>query len=44
VNLLGYKTYRMPISKAGGFHVYFPELYRQMPLATRQDILHRLPG
>lgn len=35
--LMEYRAYRLPISKAGGFHIYFPDLYLQMPLATRQD-------
>ncbi|MEW6094646.1 MAG: DUF885 domain-containing protein [Chloroflexota bacterium] len=37
IGLLGFHAYRMPISKAGGFHVYFPELYLQMPMVTQQD-------
>ncbi len=37
IGLLGFHAYRMPISKAGGFHIYFPELYLQMPMRTEQD-------
>jgi uncharacterized protein (DUF885 family) len=37
IGLLGFHAYRMPISKAGGFHIYFPELYLQMPMGTEQD-------
>jgi uncharacterized protein (DUF885 family) len=37
IGLLSFKTYRMPISKSGGFHTYFPELYLQMPMAGEQD-------
>ncbi|MBI4731015.1 MAG: DUF885 domain-containing protein [Chloroflexi bacterium] len=37
IGLLGFNAYRMPISKAGGFHTYFPELYLQMPMASEQD-------
>lgn len=37
IGLLGFRAYRMPISKADGFHMYFPELHLQMPMATKQD-------
>jgi uncharacterized protein (DUF885 family) len=40
-------SYRMPISKAGGFHIYFPDLYLQTPFATIHDyenFLARLEG
>ena len=29
--------YRLPLSKAGGFHVYFPDLYQQTPFKTVKD-------
>lgn len=32
-----FKSYLMPISNRSGFHIEFPELRRQVPLATRQD-------
>jgi uncharacterized protein (DUF885 family) len=37
IGLLEFNSYRMPVSKAGGFHMYFPDLYLQVPLATTQD-------
>jgi uncharacterized protein (DUF885 family) len=37
LRLLEFRTYRLPISKAGGFNVYFPELHLQVPLATVRD-------
>lgn len=37
MGLLGFRAYRMPIAKAGGFHIYFPDLYLQMPMATESD-------
>ena len=37
LRLLEFRTYRLPISKAGGFHTYFPELHLQVPLATVRD-------
>lgn len=37
IGLLGFHAFRMPVSKAGGFHTYFPELYKQMPLVTEYD-------
>jgi uncharacterized protein (DUF885 family) len=39
--------YRLPISKAGGFHVYFPDLYLQTPFGNVGDyenFLARLEG
>lgn len=30
-------AWRMPITNREGFHIYFPELRRQMPLATTDD-------
>lgn len=47
IGLLGFRSYRLPISKAGGFHTYFPELFLQMPMATEQDYenyISRLAG
>jgi len=38
MDMLVFKAYRMPISRAGGFHIYFPEMYRQMPMVTEKDI------
>jgi uncharacterized protein (DUF885 family) len=37
IDMLGFRAYRLPISKAGGFHIYFPELHLQMPMATELD-------
>ncbi|MBN2385454.1 MAG: DUF885 domain-containing protein [Anaerolineales bacterium] len=34
---LRFRAYRMPISKAGGFHTYFPDLGLQVPLETAGD-------
>jgi uncharacterized protein (DUF885 family) len=34
---LDYHGYRLPISKAGGFHVYFPDLYLLSPFETVRD-------
>jgi uncharacterized protein (DUF885 family) len=34
---LDYHGYRLPISKAGGFHTYFPDLYLLSPLGTVRD-------
>jgi uncharacterized protein (DUF885 family) len=34
---LDYHGYRLPISKAGGFHVYFPDLYLLSPFGTVRD-------
>jgi len=34
---LDYHGYRLPISKAGGFHTYFPDLYLLSPFGTVQD-------
>jgi len=34
--LLEFHAYRMPLSKAGSFHIYFPELHQEMPLQTGQ--------
>ncbi|HEY5158923.1 MAG TPA: DUF885 domain-containing protein [Anaerolineales bacterium] len=39
--------YRLPISRAGGFHTYFPDLYLQTPFANMGDyenFLARLAG
>ena len=47
IGLLRFFAYRMPVSKAGGFHIYFPELYLQMPMAGEQDhenYISRLAG
>jgi uncharacterized protein (DUF885 family) len=37
LRLLEFRAYRLPLSKAGGFHTYFPELHLQVPLATIRD-------
>ena len=37
IGMLSYRSYRMPVSRAGGFHIYFPELYLQMPMSSMQD-------
>lgn len=37
IGLLEFRAYRLPISKAGGFHLYFPELHLQVPMDTEQD-------
>jgi uncharacterized protein (DUF885 family) len=37
IGLLDYRAYRMPLSKAGSFHMFFPELYLEMPMATAHD-------
>ena len=34
---LDYHGYRLPISKAGGFHIYFPDLYLLSPFGTVRD-------
>jgi uncharacterized protein (DUF885 family) len=34
---LDYHGYRLPISKAGGFHTYFPDLYLLSPFGTVRD-------
>ena len=44
---LDFHGYRLPISKAGGFHVYFPDLYLSSPFGTVRDYenyLARLEG
>jgi uncharacterized protein (DUF885 family) len=40
-------VHRLPISKAGGFHIYFPDLYQHTPFGTVRDyenFLSRLEG
>ncbi len=40
-------VHRLPISKAGGFHIYFPDLYQLTPFGTVRDyenFLSRLEG
>ncbi len=37
IGLLEFNSFRMPLSKAGGFHIYFPDLYLQMPLVTEGE-------
>ncbi|MFZ6026672.1 MAG: DUF885 domain-containing protein [Chloroflexota bacterium] len=37
IGMLEFHAYRMPLSKAGGFHISFPELYRMMPMETLAD-------
>ena len=40
-------VHRLPISKAGGFHIYFPDLYQLSPFGTVRDyenFLARLEG
>jgi uncharacterized protein (DUF885 family) len=37
LQLLEFRIYRLPISKAGGFHTSFPELHLQMPLSSIED-------
>ena len=47
ISLLEFQSYRFPISKTGGFHQYFPELYLLMPMETEQDYanyIKRLSG
>ena len=34
---LDYHGYRLPISKAGGFHMYFPDLYLSSPFGSVRD-------
>jgi len=34
---LDYHGYRLPISKAGGFHIFFPDLYLLTPFGTIRD-------
>jgi len=34
---LDFHGYRLPISKAGGFHMYFPDLYLMSPFGTVRD-------
>jgi len=34
---LDFHGYRLPISKAGGFHAYFPDLYLLTPFGTPRD-------
>ena len=34
---LDYHSYRLPISKTGGFHVYFPDQYLLTPFGTARD-------
>ncbi len=47
---LDFHGYRLPLSKAGGFHIYFPDLYLSTPFATVKDYenylvrLEALPG
>ena len=44
---LDFHGYRLPISKAGGFHVYLPDLYLSSPFGTVRDyenFLSRLGG
>lgn len=44
---LGFPIYRLPITKSGGFHLFFPDLYLLMPLKSTQDFesyLSRLSG
>jgi len=37
INEIGFHAYRMPLSKAGGFHMEFPDLPRVTPFSTLQD-------
>jgi uncharacterized protein (DUF885 family) len=37
LRLLEFRAYRLPVSRAGGFHMYFPELHLQVPLDTIHD-------
>jgi uncharacterized protein (DUF885 family) len=37
LGMLRYHNYRMPIAKAFGFHLYFPELHLNMPMNTLAD-------
>jgi uncharacterized protein (DUF885 family) len=44
---LGFHAYRLPISKAGGFHVFFPDLHLLSPFDTVKDYenyISRLDG
>jgi uncharacterized protein (DUF885 family) len=34
---LGHQAYRLPITKSGGFHLFFPDLHLLTPLNTVQD-------
>jgi uncharacterized protein (DUF885 family) len=47
IDALDQHGYRLPISKAGGFHIYLPDLYLQTPLENVSDYenyLARLGG
>jgi len=37
MRLIEFRAYRMSISRAGGFHMYFPEMYLQVPFETIRD-------
>lgn len=34
---LGFHAYRLPISRTGGFHIMFPDVFQQMPFVSIQD-------
>ena len=34
---LGFNNYRLPISRSGGFHIFFPDILQVMPFETTQD-------
>jgi uncharacterized protein (DUF885 family) len=37
IGMFEFRAYRMPLSKAGSFHMFFPELHLQMPMDTAHD-------
>ncbi len=37
IGLLRFHAYRLPISRAGGFHTYFPDLHLLMPMECEGD-------
>ena len=34
---IGFNTHRMPISRTGGFHLMFPDIFQVMPFTNQQD-------
>jgi len=37
ISELGFNAYRMPISRTGGFHLMFPDIFQVMPFESVQD-------
>lgn len=37
ISELGYKVYRLPISRTGGFHLMLPDMFQVMPFTSVQD-------